>query len=198
MGRLIIGTVAILIAGGVFFFYTQPSYDTVQATAAQIDQYNQALDKAAELQTLKQTLLSRYNSFDPNALDRLQKLLPDHVDNIALILDLDSIATRYGLALQNVDISTPGTATPTNQTAIGAIGDANQAYDSLTLTFTTQGTYSDFLQFMTDLENSLRIVDLSSLTVSRVALSTTNGAANSAASTPVYSYNIALRTYWLK
>ena len=142
MGRLIIGTIAILIAGGVFFFYTQPSYDTVQAQQAQIDQYNQALDKAAELQTLKQTLLSRYNSFDPNALDRLQKLLPDHVDNIALILDLDSIATRYGLALQNVDISTAGVATPANQTAIGAIGSTNQAYDSLTLTFTTQGTYS--------------------------------------------------------
>lgn len=194
MGRLIIGSVAILIAGGVFFLYTQPSYDSMQTQQAQINQYNQALDKAAELQTLKQTLLSRYNSFDANAISRLQKMLPDHVDNIALILDLDSIATKYGLALQNVDVSTTGSQTPSNQTAIGAIGNANQTYDSLTLTFATQGTYSDFVQFMTDLETSLRVVDLSSLTVSRVSSASQAGSTRG----PVYSYTIALRTYWLK
>ena len=54
---------------------------------------------------------------------------------------------------------------------------------------------------MTDLENSLRIVDLSSLTVNRVAVTSgtgTGAAANRAAPAPIYSYTIALRTYWLK
>jgi len=193
-----------LIAGGVFFLYTQPSYDTVQASQVQIDQYNQALDKAAELQQLKQTLLSRYNSFDPNSLDRLQKLLPDHVDNIALILDLDSIATRYGLALQNVDISTATQQGSATQTALGAIGSASQTYDSLTLTFSTEGSYASFVQFITDLEDSLRIVDLASLSISRAAGTTgsangtTAGATLGGQSVPAYTYTISLRTYWLK
>jgi Tfp pilus assembly protein PilO len=191
MIRLIIATIAFLVAGGVFFLYTQPAYDSVQASQAQIAQYNQALDKATELQQLKQSLLSRYNSFDTTSLDRLQKLLPDHVDNIALILDLDSIASRYGLALQNVDVSRSGGQTPVNQTAIGAIGGSNQTYDSLLLTFSTQGTYDNFQQFMNDLESSLRIVDLSSLQIAQVGSSGSTGQ-------PLYSYAITLRTYWLK
>ncbi len=181
-----------VIAGAIFFLYTQPAYDSMQAENAKIAQYNAALDKAAELQQLKQTLLSRYNSFDPQSLDRLQKMLPDHVDNIALILDLDSIASRYGLGLQNVDVSTPAVKSQTNQTAIGAIGSSNQNYDTLTLTFTTQGTYQNFLQFLTDLETSLRIVDLSSLTISPAA----NGVAGK--TDGVYTYTITLKTYWLK
>jgi Tfp pilus assembly protein PilO len=195
MIRIIIATVAFISAGAIFFLYTQPAYDAVQASQAQIAQYNQALDKATELQTLKQSLLSKYNSFDTNSLDRLQTLLPDQVNNIGLILDLDSIASRYGLAMQNVDITGGSTATPSNQTAVGAIGSSNQAYDSLTLTFSTQGTYDSFMQFLTDLETSLRIVDLVSITVAPAA--TANGA-SSTGTEPLYSYGITLRTYWLK
>ena len=195
MTRLIIAIISVVAAGAIFFVYTQPTYDTVQTEQAQIAQYNAALDKATQLQTLKQTLLSRYNAFDTNSLGRLQKLLPDHVDNIALILDLDSIASRYGLMLQNVDVSSSGGQAAANQATIGAIGASNQAYDSLSLTFTTQGTYSNFLQFLTELETSLRIVDLASLTISPAASNSTTGAKPAE---PVYNYNITLRTYWLK
>lgn len=198
MTRLIIAIVALVAAGGIFFAYTKPAYDTVQASQVQIAQYNQALDKAAELQQLKQGLLSRYNAFDPQALGRLQKLLPDHVDNIALILDLDSIASRYGLALQNVDVSRSGGTTPTNQTAIGAVGSSNRGYDSLTLTFSTQGTYANFLQFLTDLETSLRVVDLVSLKVASGASGGAPSGSVKGPSEPTYSYTITLRTYWLK
>lgn len=198
MMRLIIATVAFIGAGAIFFLYTQPTYDTVQASQAQIDQYNQALDKATELQTLKQSLLTKYNSFDTTSLDRLQKLLPDHVDNIALILDLDSIASRYGLGLQNVDVSASSQA-PTGQTAIGVIGGSTRAYDSLTLTFSTQGTYTTFLRFLTDLETSLRVVDLTSLNITSASGSSvvSNGIPGNGGG-PVYNYTITLRTYWLK
>lgn len=191
MLKLIIGGITVVLAGGVFFTYTQPTYDSVQAMQASIAQYNTALAKAAELQQLKQSLLNRFNSFDTQSLDRLQKLLPDHVDNIALILDLDSIARRYSLALQNVDVSAAPAKTQTSQTVSATIGSSNQIYDSLTLTFSTQGTYANFQQFMIDLESSLRIVDLSSLTLAR------SGATGGKGET-VYTFNITLRTYWLK
>ena len=195
MIRIIIATIAFIAAGSIFFLYTQPTYDTVQADQTQIDQYNQALDKATQLQTLKQSLLSRYNSFDTTSLDRLQKLLPDHVDNIALSLDLDSMAGRYGLALQNVDIASSAAQTPSTPSAVGAAGTGSQTYDSLTLTFSTQGTYTNFLQFLTDLETSLRVVDLVGLTVAPAG-GVQNPLTHNAE--PLYSYGITLRTYWLK
>ena len=190
MIRTVISLVCLLAAGAIFFMYTQPTYDTVQAENAQIAQYDEALTKASELQQLKQSLLSRYNTFDPLAIDRLQKLLPDHVDNVRLILDIDSLAGKHGMALQNVVVSQNASAQG-SQSAASAIGASKQRYDSLTIKFTTQGSYDTFRKFLTDLESSLRVVDL-------VSLSITRGGAQAGSAGLVYSYDITLRTYWLK
>lgn len=199
MMRLIFAIVGLVAAGGVFFYYTKPTYDGLQTTQAQISQYNAALDKATELQQLKQSLLSRYNAFGTSDLDRLQKLLPDHVDNISLILDLDSLATHFGLALVNVDIASSQDVTTTG-TPLGAIGASSQKYDSLSLKFSTRGTYNDFLQFMTDLESSLRVVDLVSLTITPDSVQPGQQAPAGAQVSvePIYKYDVTLRTYWLK
>jgi len=193
MVKILLSAVGLAIAGGVFFLYTQPTYDTVQALSAEIEQYNQALDKAAQLQQLKQTLLSRYNSFNPADLDRLQKSLPDHVDNVRLVLDLDSLAGAHGMALQNVVINNPVSESG-NATVIGAIGIGQQKFDSLTLQFSTHGSYPDFVAFLNDLEDSLRIVDLVSLSLQRDP----TPAGQAAGSGLSYRYDIAIRTYWLK
>lgn len=187
---MIISLVCLIAAGAVFFMYTQPTYDQVQTQNAQIAQYDQALQKATELQQLKQTLLSRYNTFSTDNKDRLQKLLPDHVDNVRLILDVDSLAGKHGMALQNVVVSPAATTQANQQTASGAVGAGKQKYDSLTIKFTTQGSYDTFRQFLADLEQSLRVVDLVSLSLSN--------SSGTGAGGPLYTYDITLRTYWLK
>lgn len=183
---------SLVAAGALFFMYTQPTYDQVKAANAQISQYNEALNKAAELQQLKQSLLSKYNTFNPNDIERLQKLLPDHVDNVRLILDIDSVAGRRAMAIQNVVVSSSQTA-KSSQTAIGTVSSSKQKYDSLTVKFTTQGTYDNFRGFLDDIQKSLRIVDLTSLSITR----TNEGAAGSTAA-PLYNYEVTMRTYWLK
>ena len=189
MTRTIISIVLIGIAGSIFFFYTKPAYDSVQSLRSQVDAYNAALDKATELQKLKQDLLTRYNAFDATNLDRLQKLLPDHVDNVALILDLDSIAGRFGMGLENVDVSTPASSAA-GSSAIGAAGASGRQFDSVTLRFSTSGTYDNFLQFLRSLEQSLRIVDLVSLAITPEQ--------SSDPTILSYHYDVTLRTYWLK
>ena len=181
---MIIAVVLFIAAGAVFFTYTQPTYDSLQSARAQSDEYDQALTKAAELQQLKQTLLSQYNAFNPADLDRLQKMLPDSVDNIRLILDLDNMAEAYGMALQNVVISAPSTPTGAVSTTGGT------KYDSLILQFTTHGTYSQFKQFLGDLQQSLRIVDLVNLSIQPDA--TQSGGE------PTFAYGMTIRTYWLR
>lgn len=189
--RFIIAIIAFAIAGAVFFLYTKPAYDSSRTLQAQIAEYNQALEKAGELQRLKQALLSRYNAFDPQDIDRLHKLLPDHVDNVRLVLDLDNLASSQGFALQNVVVSSPASEDGAEQ-PIGTISASNQQYDSLTFTFSTSGTYSGFVQFMETLEKSLRIVDLVSLSISPISSS------DVVLPEPLYSYNVTIRTYWLK
>jgi Tfp pilus assembly protein PilO len=207
MMRMIFGILALVIAAGVFFVYTQPTYDAIQKSQKEIAQYDIALSKAKELQEIKQQLLTRNNAFRPTDLDRLHKLLPDHVDNVRLVLDMDNLATRYGLALQNVDVSGPtasaaapaapaGKAGANQQVAsVGAIGGGAVKYDSLQLHFMTNGTYSTFTDFIKALESSLRIVDLVSLSVMPGPVQQT---ASGALMEPSYTYDITIKTYWLK
>ena len=194
MTKTIIALILLAAAGGTFFFYTQPAYDQVQTDQAQIASYDTALQKAAELQQLKQSLLQKYNSFNPSDIDRLQKLLPDHVDNIALMMDLDNLANHYNMVLDNVQVNAP--AGGTQQTAVGVIGaGGRQKYDSLTISFATQGTYQNFVTFLKGLESSLRIVDMVDFSLAPYVGEVAAGAT---AGQPVYSYSMTIRTYWLK
>jgi Tfp pilus assembly protein PilO len=191
MIRYIFALIGVIIAGAIFFWYTKPTYDSVQGVKAESAQYDAALAKAAELQQLKQTLLTRYNSFNPTDLDRVLKLLPDHVDNVALILDLDNLAARYQMPIENVDVSTPASTGSTDNGGIATIGASGQKYDSVTIRFATRGTYTDFLALLNDLEMSLRVVDL-------VQLSLTPTGPDERTGELTYSYELTLRTYWLK
>ena len=176
----------ILLAGAIaiFIFYTKPSYDSLQLTLGdRFSSTTKRSSKATQLQTLKQTLLSRYNSFDPNAIARLTTMLPDQVDNIRLILDLDNLAGRYGMALQNVNISSPDTAS--SGSVVTSIASASEPWDTLTIQFTTHGTYEQFTQFLAALQSSLRLVDLQTLTISGGTDSGTTGSTRKIRNTPM-------------
>jgi len=122
---------------------------------------------------------------NPADIERLHKLLPDHVDNVRLILDLDTLASKHGLALQNVAISGAETKEPGAEEVIGPV---TSEHGEITIGFATTGTYERFVTFLTDLEKSLRIVDVIELKISPA----------STLGEPTYNFNITLRTYWLK
>lgn len=186
MVRTILSLLGVGGAVALFFLYTKPAYDGVATLRAENESYDLALEKAAELQRLKQSLLSRFNAFNPTDIERLHKLLPDHVDNVRLVLDLDTLASKHGIALQNVVISRPTVA---EEGRGNVIGPSQRKFESLTMQFTTTGTYERFKVFLTDLEESLRIVDVIDLTINAGA---------PVAGEPTYSFNITLRTYWLR
>lgn len=185
MVRYTVSIICLIAAGTIFFVYTQPTYDSVKTVNTQVAQYDAALSKASELQQRKQTLLSQYNTFSQTDMEDLTKLLPDHVDNIRLILDIDSLATKHGMAIQNVVVSSNQTQDAQTST-LGSVTSSKQKYDSLTLKFSTQASYQTFRQFLADLETSLRIVDLISLSITH------------SDSSQLYSYDVTIRTYWLK
>ncbi len=192
MGRFIIAILGFSVSLAVFFLYTKPTYDSVKVLLAENAQYDQALERAAQLQSLKQTLLSRYNAFNPADIDRLHRLLPDHVDNVRLVLDFDNLARKHSLAIQNVVVGREIAESTTvgKPASADIIGGNSKSYDSLTLKFSTQGTYAGFVTFMQDLQSSLRIVDLSSLTLTPIG--------DKQAIEPLYRYDVTIRTYWLK
>lgn len=166
---------------GLFYWYTNPQYQVVKELKAEAAQYDQALDNSKELLAVRDTLLSKYNTFRNEDLTRLQKLLPDTVDNVRLVLDLDTIASRYGMRINAVSVGTQGI----EERSRTAVGPQDTPYGSVILTFQVATTYPTFIRFLQDLEQSLRLTDVVSITFAEPRGDLTE-------------YRISLRTYWLK
>ncbi|MBI2618256.1 type 4a pilus biogenesis protein PilO [Candidatus Kaiserbacteria bacterium] len=166
------------VAVGLFFGYIDPAYQKVKTLRAEEARFNEALNQSRELQKVRDTLLSRFNTFSQTDLERLRKLLPDNVDNVRLILDIDSIASKYNMRTRNVTVSGASSES-------AALNAGQDAIDSVVLSFSVIAEYDDFIRFLEDLESSLRIVDLVGLT-----FETAGGNA--------YNFNVSIKTYWLK
>ena len=98
MFRYILPIILIGIAIAGFFTFTNPFYENVLLEREQVASYNEALNNSKALEAERDKLTQKYNSFDPENLSKLQKLLPDNVDNIRLILEIEknSFTLRHG------------------------------------------------------------------------------------------------------
>jgi len=174
-----------LIGASVAFFIVgvDPIYQEIRGLQKEAEAFNAALSKSRELQEVRDELLAKYNSFSVENLERLEKLLPDNVDNVRLIMDINNIATRYGMSIKSTTISEMA---KTNTSGIvGDPGAEQKTYGSIMLSFSVSSPYETFLAFINDLERSLRLVDIKSISFI-------------AGETDFYQYNVKIETYWLK
>src|SRR3989338_2376148 len=108
MKRLVLPFILLVAAAGLFVVYTDPRYQESKKLAAQVDSYNEALNKSQELRKTRDELLARRNTFDEEDIQKLHQILPDSVDNIRLIIDINNIAARRGLSLKDVQLGLVG------------------------------------------------------------------------------------------
>ncbi len=184
--------IAIAITG--FLMFTKPIYEDISKLRVNAASYNAALSNSKALENERDKLTSKYNAISKEDLDKLQKLLPDNIDNIRLILEIGKIAAPYGMVLKDVKYN----ATE-SQSSAGMVAQAGGAvqpvtskdYRVLDMEFSVTGTYSNFINFTKDLESNLRIVDISSVVFSSDGDTKSNPSG-------AYKYSFKIKTYWLK
>ena len=175
---LIVQIILLLASVGIFFGYINPAYNDSKNLSSEFNQYEQALFNSKALITTRDTLVSKRNSLNQTDLSRLQTLLPDSVDSVNLIIELDSIASQFGMRIRNF---TEGSV---NQS--GTLGVSATPYGTLSLSFTTTASFETFIAFLKAMENNLRLIDVTGISFN----STTNNS--------VYDFTVNVNTYWLK
>lgn len=181
MFKFIVPVFLIILSGGLFFSYIDPAYTETADLKKVHQEYDDALTKSKELREVRQELLAKYNSFSEEDIKRLKKLLPDNIDNVKLIMEINQIAVNNGGMIRSIDIYSD-TSGSKNE---GDLGPDLKGYGSIGLRFTVEARYDDFVNFVDDLSNNLRIVDI-------VDYSLKSGQGE------VYKHNVDIRTYWLK
>lgn len=178
--------ILIILSVAIFFLFIDPQYEKMQELNKQKEDNDTMLQLAEDLQRKRDLLHDAYNDISVDERRELEKLLPDTVDNVRLILDINNIAEEYGISIQNIDVTRDAVDKKSGDaknvsSSIDRTGDVG----TIKLGFTVNATYEVFINFMKDLEEALRVVDIRSLNVR-----TAQG--------PFMSYEVILDTYWLR
>lgn len=177
---------ALIVAAGLIFAYIVPTYQkSITASQAQIKSYENALAAAKGFTQKEADLAQQRAALPADSLARLNQFLPDGVNNVQLILDLDGLAARSGMVLSNFDIDVNSVSNGSSNDPSALSLQSSNPVDSVQLTVETTGTYQQFRSFLAGIEQSLRPLDVVNLTV---AAGQTNGS---------YKYDLTIRIYWL-
>ena len=177
---MLVASIAAIVA------FVVPNYHDVQALQAQETDYNTILKNAQTLQAERNVLVQKYNGFTQAQLAALGTMIPPNPENVKLILDLDSVASQYGMSLQNVKVNNSSDSSQ-NATSGRTSAAANADFGTLDIEFSMSGPYVGFTNFVSSLEKSLRIIDVQKVDFTALDTKTLN-----------YQYTVDIQTYWLK
>ena len=179
MTNRLVPAAALVIALAIFFGYVSPTYSgSVAEIKERVMRATSALDAAARFGEKQNELASARNAILVDDLARLEALLPDSVDNVSVILDLTSLATRSGLLLSSINVAASPAGGGQEAAALSRVG-------SIDLRLSATGSYESFIAFIAGVERSARLLDVTAFAVR-------------GSNTGVYGYNLTVRLYWLR
>jgi len=190
--NLIIPIILILSSLGVFFGYIDPNYKGNAATPSSTDyttysitalqnelaKYQDIAKSSVSIVSTENNLVQKKTTISNDNQVRLERMLPSNIDNIRLIIEISQIAQGRNLVAKNITL---GNTKNSNNLP----GQPVSQYGTLSLSFVVNSSYSNFLNFLQDLENNLRLVDITNITFN-------------ANDTGFYDFNVTLNTYWLQ
>ena len=152
--------ITIIVCIAAYFTYIKPTLSEVGALREQKSRYMDILDKAKEIKTKRDIIMSAYNSISQDDLDRLSKVIPKKFDAVFFGNDLSSMTSKYGLNVIDLKVSQNEATRDVNNST-----NENNQYKTYFVTFRVSGSYEQFIKFMKDLESSLELVDVVNLSV---------------------------------
>ncbi len=184
----------ILIASSiaVFFGYVDPNYkgSSTQSSAdystagvvflkEELAKYDDILNSSTKIIAQRDVLVAKKNTISEVDKAKLERLLPSNIDNIRLIIEISKIAEGRNLVAKSISVG------DMTKTTSDTIGQTNTPYGTLSLKFTVNSSYNNFLNLLQDLESNLRLLDITDISFN-------------ATESGFYDFNVSLNTYWLK
>lgn len=172
----------IVASVGLGYLYLRPMYFDVTDLRKESQRYDDVLSKSVELREVREQLSVKLESFSPADLENIEKMIPENLDIVHLILDMNNVAIRHGIVMQ--DINSNQVSSRNNRR--GASPSSDEKYETMAVNFMFQSQYENFTNFLRDLEESLRVIDVVSMDINPVT-----------ADPNTQLYQLTVHTYWL-
>lgn len=146
----------------MYFMYISPTISEIKGLAAEKAEYDSVLLKAGDISAKTGTILEEYNSIPEEDIAKLNKIITNTYDSVAFANDLNNLATDFGLSVVGIKDSIPNAS----NRADAVVDSSNPTpFKTNIVNLSLTGDYDKFVSFLTNLESSLRLIDVKSLSV---------------------------------
>jgi hypothetical protein len=173
--------IILIISLGIGYVFVYSPAKVLPQLMEQKQNDQKYLDTIGSIESKKDELLTKYDNISQDYRDNINTVLPDSLDFIRLVSELDSVAANYGISIGKM------TSRETSKSVGSTVENAQpeKIYNSAAVGFSFTTSYDNFKSFMSRLEKSLRILDIKSVKISEGEKGT-------------YSFDVEFETYWLK
>ena len=172
----------ICLCVGVYFLYISPIETEIKSLIIKRDQYYDVLTKSKEIKDRRDAILKQYDSISSGDCTKLDKIIPPKWSPMIFINDINGIAGKDGVIVK--DFRAGAEQTADRGTA------AAELYKTNTASFTVIAPYGQFKKFLTDMESSLSLMDITGLSV--------KGQSPDKPAVDLFNYALEIDTYSLK
>lgn len=159
MSRLVVSLLLLAIAAGIVLLGIRPQWAGVAATRAEIRGLEALHRELTELAANRDTLTAKYNTIPEADLAKLRALAPAVIETASVLVDIEAIAQRNILTLDQIEFLTPDKVPAASLQPPAAA----RRYGAIPLTMNLRGTYENFREFLIALEHNLRLVDVNEI-----------------------------------
>ncbi|MDC1205536.1 hypothetical protein N8083_01675 [Candidatus Pacebacteria bacterium] len=182
--RSAIQIVLIIISIVIIVTYVQPTFEEVRSTQDETKEFQEALVSAKTFNTELQKLTAAASSFNEADLRALERYIPDTVDTIAVMRDIETIIQNNKMALTSLGSEASGLESAEQiSNAQGQTPSVNtQELYVQQFEVSVAGTYDQFKLLLQDFERNAYPLE-----VQHITFSSGEGS--------LYNFDITLETY---
>ena len=172
----------LLLAVAIAYAFAYPSWQEVSLLFEEKQQYGDSLAMVGQIENKKNEMLSQFNNISTEDRKDIDTILPDSMDFVKLVSQIDSVAAQYNISIDNISSKEIGSSSG-NSVEEGQINQ--KKYESGVISFSFDSSYEKFNAFVGDLEKSLRVLDIKSLRIDPEERGT-------------HSFDVEFEVHWLK
>src|SRR3989338_898397 len=187
MNRYIVPLLLVLLSFGIYATYVEGTYGEIQEQIKHKQELEAYLAQAANAHAALEELKTRLESFPEGAEAKLAKMVPDEIDKVRFIVDVNALANKFGFKVKSPQVIHES-----------AEGGTTAKYDRHIFTFRVSAPYPIFRDFLLALESSLALRDIASIAFTAEPATPQNLSRCLNPQSTVYDYRVEIISYSLR
>ena len=192
--------ILIAVSLGLVFFYIQPKLGEIDTLEAEVERYQAAVNNATKYNAELSRLINQINALSQADVQALERFLPLQPDPVATARDIETIATRSNVIVNEITVLERETSDGQVQNAQNIdfdmemmdeegmqrnVVDPSADLESTDVEVSVSASYDDFKSFLTALEANTYPLFVTELTLEE----------STSATDALLNYTITIRTF---